>query len=75
MLGFRSEAEVRDWCRRHGVPLRPLISLAQQWALADRWYASRLTLESRRPGPGEMAAIFAGIGLTGPFWDPASDAL
>lgn len=73
MLGFRSEAEVRDWCERHGIPERPLISLEQQWKLADRWYANRLTPESRRPKAGEMAAIFGEIGLTGPFWDPASD--
>jgi hypothetical protein len=74
MLGFSSEAEVDQWCESHGVQKRPLISLAQQWALAMRWYANRLTIESRRPKPDEMKTIFAEIGLTGPFWDPTADA-
>lgn len=73
MLGFSSEAEVDQWCESRGMPKRPLISLAQQWELAVRWYANRLTVESRRPKPDEMKAIFAEIGLTGPFWDPAAD--
>jgi hypothetical protein len=37
------------------------------------WYAKRLTVDSRRPGPDEMVEIFAGIGLEGPFWDPKAD--
>jgi hypothetical protein len=37
------------------------------------WYGNRLTVESRRPGPEEMASIFAAIGLEGPFWDPQTD--
>jgi hypothetical protein len=28
--------------------------------------------DARRPGPEEMRRIFAGIGLSGPFWDPES---
>ncbi len=27
----------------------------------------------RRPQPAEMRAIFAVLGLTGPFWDPEHD--
>jgi len=42
--------------------------------LATEWYANRLTVDSRRPKPDEMVEIFARIGLTGPFWDPKSDA-
>lgn len=33
----------------------------------------RLTLEATRPGPEEMRRIFAGLGLTDPFWDPSGD--
>jgi hypothetical protein len=53
--------------------MRPLITLDQLWYLAVTWYASRLTVESRRPAPDEMATIFAQIGLEGPFWDPKAD--
>ena len=73
MLLFRSEESVTAWCGAHAIPVRPLIRLDQLWRLAVTWYENRLTVESRRPGPDEMVAIFAAIGLAGPFWDPRSD--
>ncbi len=73
MLFFRSEEHVDRWCQSQGLPKRPLISLEQLWHLAVTWYANRLTVESRRPGPDEMVMIFSEIGLEGPFWDPKSD--
>lgn len=73
MLLFRSEETVNAWCSAHKIPRRPLINLEQLWQLAVHWYANRLTVESRRPGPDEMVSIFASLGLTGPFWDPKSD--
>ena len=74
MLFFRSEEMVAEWCRSNGVPKNPLVSLDQLWQLAVAWYGNRLTPDARRPAPEEMRRIFAGIGLTGPFWDPASDS-
>jgi len=74
MLLFRSEESVNRWCESRGIPRRPLVNLDQLWQLAVTWYANRLTVESRRPAPDEMVSIFAAIGLTGPFWDPKSDA-
>jgi hypothetical protein len=73
MLFFRSEEHVQRWCEANRVPKRPIITLDQLWYLAVTWYGNRLTVESRRPGPDEMAAIFARVGLEGPFWDPRSD--
>lgn len=73
MLLFRSEENVQRWCRAHRIPVRPRIRLDQLWHLAVAWYANRLTVESRRPGPDEAAAIFAQVGLEGPFWDPRTD--
>jgi hypothetical protein len=73
MLFFRSEERVKEWCRDNGVLLRPILSLDQLWRLAVAWYDNRLTPEARRPQPGEMRGIFAGIGLEGRFWDPESD--
>jgi len=74
MLFFRSEGRVAEWCAAQGLPRRPLITLAQLWQLAVAWYENRLSPTARRPGPAEMREIFARIGLTGPFWDPHSDA-
>ena len=73
MLFFRSEDRVNEWCREHGVPRRPILSLGQLWGLAVAWYDNRLSPEARRPRPHEMRRIFQGIGLEGSFWDPESD--
>jgi hypothetical protein len=73
MLLFRSEETVRQWCEARGLPLRPIVNLPQLWRLATTWYENRLTVESRRPAPDEMAGIFAAIGLDGSFWDPRAD--
>ena len=74
MLLFRSEETVRRWCETHRQPVRPLIPIAALWHLAVAWYSNRMTVESRRPAPSAMVGIFAAAGLTGPFWDPQSDA-
>jgi len=73
MLLFRSEETLEGWCRARNLPRRPTINLEQLWHLAVTWYGNRLTVESRRPAPDEMVAIFSAIGLEGPFWDPKSD--
>ena len=73
MLFFRSEEHIREWCRERGAPMRPTVSIEQLWAMATTWYATRLQEDSRRPQPDEIRGIFAGIGLTGDFWDPGSD--
>jgi hypothetical protein len=70
MLLFRSEESVEAWCSTRDLPVRPMLTLEQLWQMALAWYSNRLTEESRRPGPDEMASIFAGIGLTDAFWDP-----
>lgn len=73
MLFFRSEERVSEWCTDRGVRPRPLVSVSQLWQLAAAWYGSRLEANARRPGPDEIRAIFAGIGLADPFWDPQAD--
>ena len=73
MLFFRSEARVAQWCSATGTPIRPLVTMAQLWQLATTWYATRLDVNSRRPGPDEIRDIFATIGLTDEFWNPQSD--
>lgn len=74
MLLFRSEETVDRWCQARGLPRRPLLDLDQLWQLALTWYATRMTVESRRPAADEMVAFFASIGLTGAFWDPKADS-
>ena len=73
MLFFRSEGRVREWCEANGSPVRPLVSVAQLWGLAQAWYSTRLQPDSRRPQPKEMREIFSRLGLADDFWDPESD--
>jgi len=74
MLFFRSEERIDEWCAARNRPRRPSVTMDQLWQLAVTWYASRLQPEARRPRVDEMVAIFAGIGLTGDFWDPSADS-
>ena len=73
MLFFRSEEDVREWCRAGGHPLRPRVTMDQLWGLAHAWYSNRLTRAARRPAYEEMREIFAGLGLEGDFWDTRAD--
>lgn len=73
MLFFRSEERLREWCAARGTTPGPAVSMAQLWGLAAEWYGTRLEPSARRPGPDEMRQIFAGLGLTGAFWDPQAD--
>jgi hypothetical protein len=73
MLFFRSEDQVDRWCADRELPRRPAATLPQLWQMALAWYADRLSPESRRPGPDEIRAIFARIGLPEPFWNPEAD--
>ena len=73
MLFFRSEEQVRLWCRERGHRVRPRVRMDQLWALAATWYGTRLQVDSRRPKPEEMRSIFSSLGLQGDFWDPSAD--
>ena len=75
MLFFRSEDSVNAWCEKQAYPRRPSATLPQLWKMAMAWYADRLSPAARRPNPGEIRAIFSGIGLTDVFWDPRPPCL
>ena len=71
MLFFRSEDDLRAWCRERGVEPGPMVPVPS--ALAPLAGLVRLPARSRSAAansPGEARAIFAGVGLTGNFWDP-----
>ena len=73
MLFFRSEVQVRQWCREQGYVQRPIVSMDQLWILANAWYATRFQPHSRRPQANEMREIFARCGLKDSFWNPQAD--
>ena len=71
MLFFRSEDDLRAWSRDRGVEPGPMVPVPRLWRLAKVWYGNRLDPEPPRRTPEEARAMFASVGLTGPFWDPA----
>ena len=68
MLLFRSEEHVDRWCADRGLPRGGILSLEQLWQLATAWYANRMAHDWRRRTAEEAEAVFASVGLTGPFW-------
>jgi hypothetical protein len=68
MLAFRSEEHVARWCESQGLARGALLTPAQQWRLADAWYANRLAPDWRRRTPDEAEALFREVGLAGDFW-------
>jgi hypothetical protein len=59
---------VDAWLGRTGHPRGALVTLEQMWALAQPWYAGRLSDEWRGRSTEEAQAIIDGVGLTGDFW-------
>ena len=68
MLLFRSEAHVRRWCETRGLSRGAVFTPDQLWSIAKPWHGRRLEPGWRRFTPEEAQAVFAGAGLTGPFW-------
>jgi hypothetical protein len=68
MLAFRSEEHVDRWREQRCLAPGALFSPEQMWRLASEWYKDRLSPDWRRKNAEEAEAVFAEIGLTGPFW-------
>lgn len=68
MLLFRSEDDLMDWCGSRGVERGATLTLAQTWDLAQRWYHNRLDPTFHGRSIADAEAVFASLGLVGPFW-------
>jgi hypothetical protein len=60
---------VNRWCDQWNQPLGEIISLEQQWHLAQAWYVDRMELEWRRKTEEEIDALWQELGFTSSFWD------
>lgn len=67
-LVFRSEADIDDWCGRHGVARGAVVPLDQLRRLAEAWYGGHLDPEWRKPTASEARARFESVGLTSDHW-------
>jgi hypothetical protein len=68
MLLFGGEEHIDRWCAFHRMERGAVMSTEQCWRLAIEWYHDRLKPEWRRFTLDETEAVFARVGLTGPFW-------
>ena len=73
MLLFGSEEHVDHWCTAHRMSRGALLTTEQCWSLAVEWYKDKLKPEWRRHTLEETEAVFAALGLTGPFWNLRND--
>jgi hypothetical protein len=46
-----------------------MLPLGQVWALSQAWYGNRLSPDYQGRTREQVAAIFAGLGLRGAFWE------
>lgn len=70
MLLFRSEEHIDRWCRQWQRERGAILTLDQAWRLAQAWYGpDRRAADWRRYTVVETVALFARLGLNGPFWD------
>ena len=60
---------VEDWAAAGGERVGAVVDLTTMWRLGKVWYGDRLHDDHRRRTPEEAAAVFAELGLSGPFWD------
>ena len=63
---FRSEEHVTRWL--DGRPAGATIPVATLAALAEAWWAGRVSPDWRPRTPAESQAILDDLGLTGRFW-------
>lgn len=56
------------WSRARGVTRGEVVSLDRVWALGQAWYHNRMAADFRGRTIAEAEAVFAAVGLTGPFW-------
>jgi hypothetical protein len=67
-------AHVQAWAAAAGERVGAVVDLETMWRLGKVWYGDRLHDDHRRRTPEEATAVFAELGLTGPFWDMAGPA-
>jgi hypothetical protein len=74
VLVFESTPDVDRWCGEHGIARGEVVPITQAWDLAKAWYGNHLAADWKKFSAAEASAVFASVGLTGPFWSVAPSA-
>jgi hypothetical protein len=69
MVFFRSGSHLDDWKKENSVHDGAALTVEQTHALSVPIYQNRTRLDYTRPSKDALAAHFASLGLTGPFWE------
>lgn len=56
------------WRHLWNQPRGEIISLEQQWRLAQAWYHDRMEFDWRRKTLAEIDALWEALGFTSAFW-------
>ena len=57
-----------QWCERTWMARSATMTKEQCWRLSQLWYPERLAPNWHGRVAAEKQALFAEVGLTGPFW-------
>ena len=68
MLFFRSEEALNEWLDARHVTRGAIFSIPQLWALSQRWYGDRMSLNFHGRTMEQVQEIFREAGLTSGFW-------
>ena len=69
MMHFhKSEADVKNWCERHGFELGNVQPISKIWEFSKEWYGSHLNHDWKKWSIEEAVRIFKKHGLDGPIW-------
>ena len=68
ILAFSSKAHLQNWLKRTAQNHGATISLQTCHQLAIQWYSGRAEKHWERRSVDSTQAMFAELGLTGPFW-------
>jgi len=68
MLAFRSEAHLDVWLAESGSARGAVLDVGQARALGSAWFGDSLDADWQPRTVAQSQAIFASLGLTGPFW-------
>ena len=67
-LVFRTDAQARAWCHRHGCGVGAVVPIERVGQLATAWYGGHRAPAWRKHTQAEAKAIFERVGLTDAFW-------
>jgi hypothetical protein len=68
MLFFQSEDVLNEWLLSRNARQGVVLSIAQLWALSQRWYQDRMSPDYHGRTIEQAQGIFRDLGLTSEFW-------